>query len=497
MEVPSIRTGTEVEFRHLWGKTKRAQLLDTLPYDRRTLYEEITPILSLGLPIMPIHSNAYYLDWPLLPELLPALFPGVQTKRDELVVDIDHDRLLKRMKQYFDPNITDEQMKRICARAMETTARFDAAPVREYLVKRGMLPEYFVPYLYRPFDIRWIYWEPETRLLGEKVSAYFPHVFEGNVWIVSQQKPRREWSMPQFTRHLGCLDVMDRGASFIPLYLRENKGTKSLFDGHELQDARLQDGGRWLNISDAAMQYLNSIGTLEDAESLFYHALSVLHTPMYRTENSGALRQDWPRIPLPDSLDLLKASAALGRQVAALFDTEKPVPGVTTTPIRPEIKAIGAITRVGGGSLDPATDDLAITAGWGHAGSGGVTMPAKGRWVERDYTPEEKAAMGVGIVASSGADPVLCAFGEKTFDVYLNDVAYWRNIPERVWGYTIGGYQVIKKWLSYRERTLLGRALTEEEVTEVTQTARRITALLLLEAALDANYTAVKSATSR
>jgi hypothetical protein len=30
-------------------------------------------------------------------------------------------------------------------------------------------------------------------------------------------------------------------------------------------------------------------------------------------------------------------------------------------------------------------------------------------------------------------------------------LSYWRNVLARVWGYYIGGYQVIKKWLSYRE----------------------------------------------
>ena len=39
-------------------------------------------------------------------------------------------------------------------------------------------------------------------------------------------------------------------------------------------------------------------------------------------------------------------------------------------------------------------------------------------------------------------------------DLYLNDASYWRNVPARVWDYTIGGYQVIKKWLSYREAKL-------------------------------------------
>ncbi|HEU0009037.1 MAG TPA: type ISP restriction/modification enzyme, partial [Verrucomicrobiae bacterium] len=86
-------------------------------------------------------------------------------------------------------------------------------------------------------------------------------------------------------------------------------------------------------------------------------------------------------------------------------------------------------------------------------------------------------------------------FGLSTCDVYLNDTACWRNIPANVWDYTIGGYQVIKKWLSYREHELLGRALSTDEAREVTHTARRLAALLLLQPALDANYRHVKEDT--
>ena len=53
-------------------------------------------------------------------------------------------------------------------------------------------------------------------------------------------------------------------------------------------------------------------------------------------------------------------------------------------------------------------------------------------------------------------DEAVGLLGETCFDVYLNGVAYWRCVPSAVWRYTIGGYQVIKKWLSYRERALLG-----------------------------------------
>ena len=42
----------------------------------------------------------------------------------------------------------------------------------------------------------------------------------------------------------------------------------------------------------------------------------------------------------------------------------------------------------------------------------------------------------------------------------------------------IGGYQVLKKWLSYRERGILGRALMPHEVQYFTEIARRIAAIL-------------------
>jgi len=46
----------------------------------------------------------------------------------------------------------------------------------------------------------------------------------------------------------------------------------------------------------------------------------------------------------------------------------------------------------------------------------------------------------------------------------------------------LGGYQVLKEWLSYRERKVLGRVLTMEEVGYFSEVARRIGAMLQLAA---------------
>jgi hypothetical protein len=135
-----------------------------------------------------------------------------------------------------------------------------------------------------------------------------------------------------------------------------------------------------------------------------------------------------------------------------------------------------------------------VVARWGIAGKGGICMPSAGRLESRPYTEAERAAIaqGAGRLGLDEAAALTC-LGETTCDVYLNDVAYWRNVPAKVWSYTLGGYQVMKKWLSYREKALLGRGLTVAEVAEVTAIARRIAALLLLQPALDANYRAVKA----
>ena len=69
--------------------------------------------------------------------------------------------------------------------------------------------------------------------------------------------------------------------------------------------------------------------------------------------------------------------------------------------------------------------------------------------------------------------------GETTFDMYLNDRAFWRNVPAVVWHYKLGGYQVLKKWLSYRERDVLHLPIKPEEVHHFTDTTRRIPAILI------------------
>ncbi|MFZ1494034.1 MAG: type ISP restriction/modification enzyme [Candidatus Competibacter denitrificans] len=442
-----------LHFRHWWGKFKREELLKSLNQPPDSDYQLLQPPLELGLPFTPMQVEAHYLAWPLLPDLLPASFPGVKTSRDEALVDIDRAALEQRMQRYFDPNVSDEEIRRIAPSLIKTTARFDPKQTRSILQKRGFRPESIVRYAYRPFDIRWLYWEAETKLLDEKRSEYFPQIIQENIWLAAAQQQRRAFDPPTVTSILGAGHLIERGANLFPVYI------KPFHQRDEYQP----------NLSKAAADYLVRLES--DAPTLFHHIVAVLHAPAYCADSAGALKQDWPRIPLPATRERLLASAELGCQIAALLDTETPLPGITQGKPRPELAAIGLLTSVGAAAISP--ERLKLTASWGHAGKGGVTMPGKGRTVSRPFAGTEQPALG-----------------EETLDVYLNADCYWKNVPRPVWDYTLGGYQVLKKWLSYREYELLNRPLETDEALEFTWMTRRIAALIVLRPALDENYRA-------
>ena len=423
-------------------------------------YSVLNPSLRLGLPLKPAAVSEDWFGWPSLPDLFPAHFSGVKTSRNGFLIDTDLDRLKARIGDYFDPALSHEEIARCYPAAMRNTSGFDARAGRDALLKRGGPDKSgFVRYTYRPFDTRWLYWEADTKLLDGKRAKYRSHVFEGNMWIEAREREAREdFSRGTLARHLA--DNFGNGlSSFFPMWLRDDD-----LGGNG-------EGARRVNLSEAAHCYLKRPGL--GADDLFHHVLATLHDPAYREANAGALRMEWPRIPLPGwpeggDAEALAESVARGRELAALLDPETPVPGVTQGPLRPDLAAVAVPATTDGRNM--TGDDFALAVGWGHISAGAAVMPGQGRTVERPYTPEERAALG----------DALPALGETTFDVYLNDRAFWRNVPAAVWHYRLGGYQVLKKWLSYRERPILDRPLSPEEVQHLTDTARRITALMVL-----------------
>ena len=202
-----------VGFRDLWGQAKLSDLTATAEVPAGELYEGISPNLELGLPLVPTTVNRFWQDWPSLIDLLPETFSGAKTNRDSFLVDIDLKSLKYRIDDYLNSELSHDEIAARYPVIMNSARHFDAKATREALLKRRETPvgTGFIEFVYRPFDTRWLYWEAETKLLNDKRANYKEHLSRGNLWMVIQQKSRREWSCPQIVSSMGCIDLMDRG----------------------------------------------------------------------------------------------------------------------------------------------------------------------------------------------------------------------------------------------------------------------------------------------
>ncbi len=468
----------EVRFRQFWGTKKREDLLaslDTPAFDSQ--YETVTPTVDNRWSFRTSDVSASYLAWPKVTDLCAEPpFNGPVERRAFALISMDRNALELRMKAYFDKTVSDEEVAGLHSALMMTGNRIVGPEARAKLLSESSYDErHIAVYPFKPFDVRWCYLDNIRPLFSEPSPKLIAQGFDGNRFFITRDTADKNSEGPPFlfSPVICDYDCISGHARHFPIRLKKvdpKTKTRMTSDSGDVvkpqQDIMFADDAILANLSPMARAYLGRLGLPDPdqnagtAEVIWMHALAIGYAPAYLTENADGIRQDWPRIPLPATKDALLHSAELGRQVAALLDTETPVPGVSTGNIRGDLKKIAVFTRMDGAPVNPDEGDLELTAGWGHAGKGGVTMPGRGR-----------------VETVSGS-----------LDIYLNEQCCWRNVPSAVWEYTIGGYQVIKKWLSYREKPLLGRSLSIEEVRYVTETARRLAALLSLQAALDESY---------
>ncbi|MBN1807111.1 MAG: N-6 DNA methylase [Sedimentisphaerales bacterium] len=491
----------QVRFRHFWGVDKRRELLDSIKAkDINTQYRISKPEKSNRYLLRPINVTENYYSWPLLKDICSKIpFVGVEECRGGALIDIDKDNLANRMKSYFDKSIDWNKLKKIEPKFANESSENNLHEKRSDILKKVKYNQNnLVKIVLTPFDVRWCYHCDTKPFWNRSRPELRKECWVGNSFLVSRfnVQAAKEGVPLYFTTSIIDKQAISRNPGAIAIRLmhepsKRKKGdaTTNMFVEHIA------------NLSKKSREYLKCLNIKnpdanEEASLLWMHSLAIGYSPVYLSENKDSIRNDWPRIPLPDSKDILLSSAMLGKKIASLLDTESNVKTVTSGTIRQDLKCIGVITHVTSNSIDPTKGELDLTAGWGHFGKNNVVMPSTGKIVERSYTPKERDLIKQGVeklgLTQKQAFELL---GEATCDVYLNDIAYWSNIPLNVWNYYIGGYQVIKKWLSYREKEILGRGLKMEEVYEVMNIARRIAAIILLQPALDKNYKDVKKST--
>ena len=461
-------------------------------------YQSLSPNELNDYSFLSAKVSQEYLSWLSLLEI--AAEPpinGLMEKRQGALVDIDHARLEYRMRTYFDKCVSWDKLESMGIGLTEKQSRFNPKETRtNALATSGYNADSIKPYTIKPFDNRWCY-HSTVKALWSDAKAYFAAVQgNGNQFFVSRSnKVIAEEGVPFFvTSFLGDSDLLRGYSYFFPMW-RQNDNM-----------------ARTANLSNTIFRYLYSLGVLpaynplDAARLVWNHVLAIAFSPAYRCENHEGIGQGWPRFPFPGATldrtkmneqakDVFLESSRLGESVANILDLDGDVNDVACGYFHRDFAGMAILWDIQKDiPLDPAgADTVPITVEWGRLFKGNSVLPCHGRLRSRDLSPDEKRGLedGAWSVGVRSGTAYAC-LGTETCDIHLNEnVGIW-NVPSKVWGFTVGGFPVLRKWLSYRTEKILGRPLAHEEVNLFSQVARRIAALLLLGPRLNHNYAMIR-----
>ena len=337
-------------------------------------------------------------NFPNLKDVFLCSNGGVKTHRDHLVVDFDLNVLKKRIKVFVESDENDGMQSR-----------------RDILRNDENYKSKFFKFLYRPFDIRYLFYH--SAVIERPRKDVMRHMLNGkNVGLVSvRQVPSGIFNHAFISRHMIEMKTgsRDRGASLFPLYLDESAvGQKELrpHNNHTSINPNLDEKFITLVSENTGLSF-KAIGQGDlkidfGAEDLLHFIYAILYSPNYRKRNAQSLKTDFPFIPITKNVELFQNLCHLGMDLVALhlLESDKIKNHITTFPV-----------------------------------------------------PGEKALIKVGERGKALAE-VKNGKGK----LFINKTQYFDNLPEEVWNFDIGGYQVCHKWLADRKKA--GRKLSADDI---------------------------------
>lgn len=474
-------------YRDFWGRAdaKRAALLASLRMDEWTpellaqaealspgprAYQTFVPEERRRWKMVPYDMAGGFEDWFSLEDLFPIRYQGVNPNRglEGSVVEMDRRTLEERMREYYS-DMSDEEFCRRHPVLCEPRARYDPLEMRAFLRENSEFSEDSItPYVVFPLDKRYLYYETAGKLLNEKRPELWRNLTD-NEFLVAVPEPRRvSEARPLLSTSLFDLHLHDRGSVGFPAELRPvatDEGTLFEVPPGAPPRANLVEQF-WRAVS----QNWGLAGELEgdDAKSftrkLFRVCLSLCHAPQYEEEHRESLAQDWAHVPVPRDKELFEELAGVGDLIAILLNPLSEPRAAIRASLGDYAPRLAVLASAEGGAVRGT--DLVITIS--HFGA------ARGGWRQRQYEEAETPPTD---------------FGQVTGDLYINDRIHFRNVPETVWRYELGGYPVLKKWLGYRDaRRRDNQPLSLPEKDHFRSMVQRVAAVISLRDRLNDLY---------
>src|SRR5208283_1336897 len=301
-----------VHYAELWGEreSKYTWLNNHDIYS--TEWQTVKPHSEFYLFIPQDESLAViYVQYWKVTDIFPVNCLGVQTHRDDFITDFKYADLRRKIMMLRNLSFSDETIQDTFGLKNEINGR-TISDVRRKLSTDEAWDSWFNNILYRPFDIRDIYF---SHLLVDRPRLdVMSNISLSNLALLT---PRRanEWHHAFIAQGL-AVDVAISSASreanyFFPLYLYHSKEKKGLFHA--------EGASKETNINPEVIKALSTTYSEEiTPEEIFYYIYAVLYSKTYRTKYAEFLKIDFPRVPFTKDYRIFKKMSEYGNRLAEL-----------------------------------------------------------------------------------------------------------------------------------------------------------------------------------
>jgi predicted helicase len=362
-------------------------------------------------------------------DIFPVNSVGITTSRDSFVIDIDKEKLKRRIRMFRDEKIPDEQIRQTFD--LKDKANWNLKTAREKVMKEENWEDFITQILYRPFDTQWIFYN--DAVIERSRKEVMRHMMKENLGLISTRfvfKKKLGFHHVFVTKNIIDINQIHSPgtAQIFPLYLYPEKSNpQRQYSGSVMMlfEPKADYKTRKPNLSQAIVTEIkNNFKKELSPEQIFYYICAVLYSNTYRTRYAEFLKIDFPRIPFTKDYKIFFKMAEYGQILVDLHllkskELDSPI-------VKFEGKGDNKVEKL-------------------------------------KYIENEKL-------------------------LFINKSQYFLGITNEVWQYQIGGYQVCDKWLKDRK----GRTLSLDDIVHYCKIATALQKTIDIQREIDSIYPEVE-----
>lgn len=312
-----VKTGnnktSKVFYKDIWG-------LRNEKYEFLNKHTVIDSDLDLIVP----SANDYYFvpkdyslkqkydSWNSIQEIFDKNMSGVETKRDDFVVDFEMKSLVKRISSFVKMNGDVDSIQKEFGLSSRSDLDVKQAQVK---LKNVDIASKVIPYAYRIFDVRHLFYDSALVSRTRGMLMKNLSVENGLSLVTVRQLKSKIW------RHAfigqGAVDatylanITSEWSYVFPLYTRNQISKQTnMFDNTSSRISNIDQ-----TFKAVLENNMNSIDVSVDDLDVFYYVYAVLYSNIYRAKYNEFLVSDFPRIPFTREHDLFIKVCELGKRL--------------------------------------------------------------------------------------------------------------------------------------------------------------------------------------